>query len=79
MAQSYAQTLLAKGRQEGRQEGNLAAKRDCVIMAITERFGEPPQAARSRINATSDTELLNEWMRRTLRAQSIDDLPLQND
>jgi hypothetical protein len=66
----FVRRYVFQGREEGRAEGEAAA-----VLAILDTRGVPvPQDARERITQCSDLAQLDQWVRRAVTADSVDDL-----
>ena len=70
---TLAEQLIAEGRQEGRQEGQLAERRAWITRILTARFGPVPGRIQESIASASSTEL-ERWAETVLTAESLDDL-----
>ncbi len=70
----FAQRLIAKGRTEGRTEGNAEGEARAVLSVLDARGITVPTEARERIAGCRDVDLLDEWIRRAVSADSVDDL-----
>ena len=70
---TLAEQLIAQGRQEGRQEGQLAERRAWITRILTTRFGPVPGRVHESIASASSTEL-ERWAETVLTAESLDDL-----
>ncbi|TVR49909.1 MAG: hypothetical protein EA425_11175 [Puniceicoccaceae bacterium] len=68
-AMTIAETLIAKGRQEGRGEG----QRQTLLAVIEMRFGPLPEWASRRVRLATDADI-DRWMPHLLDATSLDDL-----
>jgi predicted transposase YdaD len=68
-----ADRLLAKGKAEGKAEGRTEGRVAMLLRLLTARFGEQPEALRSRLLAAS-VEQLDRWAERVLDAASVDDV-----
>ncbi len=60
----FARTYVAKGREEGIQEGLLKAKAADVIAVLEARGLEVPADVRERILASTELAELDRWIRR---------------
>jgi hypothetical protein len=65
-------TLAQQLRQEGRQEGTLAASRQSVLEALDLRFGPIPDGLRDSLNAIADPEKLRALHRAAIISDSIE-------
>jgi predicted transposase YdaD len=66
-------------RDEGRQEGVVAGKRETLLSHLRQRFKELPQETERRIETTSDVQQLNLWLSRLLTAKTLEELAIQAD
>jgi hypothetical protein len=55
---TYAEELMTRGREEGRQEGRVTDKQDVLIRLLTRKFGLT-DAERQRIRGVEDTAALD--------------------
>ncbi len=60
----FARTYVAKGREEGLQEGTLKAKAQAVVTFLEARGLEVPADVRERVLASTDVADLDQWIRR---------------
>lgn len=60
----FARTYVAKGREEGIQEGEIKAKAQDVITFLEARGLEVPAEVRERVLASTDLTELDHWIRR---------------
>ena len=67
-----AMTLAQHLRQEGRQEGTLAASRQSVLEALDLRFGPIPDGLRDSLNAIADPEKLRALLRAAIISDSLE-------
>ncbi|RFC51273.1 MAG: hypothetical protein DVB22_001610, partial [Verrucomicrobia bacterium] len=67
-----AMTLAQHLRQEGRQEGTLAASRQSVLEALDLRFGPIPDGLRDSLNAIADPEKLRALLRAAIVSDSLE-------
>ena len=67
-----AMTLAQQLRQEGRQEGTLAASRQSVLEALDLRFGPIPDGLRDSIEAIADPEKLRGLLRAAIVSDSLE-------
>jgi predicted transposase YdaD len=65
-------TLAEHLRQEGRQEGTLAASRQSVLEALELRFGSIPDGLRNSIEAIADPERLRALHRAAIVSESLE-------
>jgi predicted transposase YdaD len=65
-------TLAEHLRQEGRQEGTLAASRQSVLEALELRFGSIPDGLRNSIEAIADPEKLRALHRAAIVSESLE-------
>ena len=80
MSEKLGDTLvdiaMAKGRQQGRQEGALLTRREDLRALLTKRFGPLPEDLIQRIEGTSDLVRLQAAVEQVLDLKSLADLPL---
>ena len=65
----WAEQLENKGREEGRLQGRA----EQLLRQIRLKFGEPPEAVLSRVEAAT-AEQLDRWAERILTADTLEDL-----
>ncbi len=59
---------------DARREAELTTRRDDLLMTLKERFSTPiPEEIGELINGQSSIDLLRDWFRAALRAQSLED------
>lgn len=68
------QAIIAKGRAEGRVEGQAAEARKILLRQGTKRFGSPDARTRSAIEAIADVDRLEQLTERLLDVSSWDEL-----
>ncbi|MFT3764083.1 MAG: Rpn family recombination-promoting nuclease/putative transposase [Minicystis sp.] len=66
-------TTAERLRREGREEGEILAKRETVLLLLRQRFGRLPAATVARIDKAQVAEL-DVWFKRGLTASSLDDV-----
>jgi hypothetical protein len=76
MKETMAEWLHAKGRAEGRADGELLATRENLRDLLEIRFGRLPDDALRRIESISDLAHLRACLRQVHRVDSLDELPL---
>jgi hypothetical protein len=74
MQKTGAEVLIERGRLEGRQEGELLARRSTLLMLLRGKFGKVPAKVVKRVDAEADAAQLDGWLEGVLSAQSLDDL-----
>lgn len=69
------QTIFERwGREEGREEGKVVAKRETLLRLAGLRFGRLPDAVRARIEATNEEATLDTTLDRVLTAATLEEL-----
>ncbi|MFP3989113.1 hypothetical protein U9R90_16755 [Streptomyces sp. E11-3] len=68
------ETAYLEGKSEGKVEGKVEGEAESVLLVLEERDIPVPDAARERILTCTEPDVLNLWLRRAVRAQSIDDV-----
>jgi predicted transposase YdaD len=58
------------GLEKGRAEGELAKAREALLDVLTARFGRVSDEVRQRVQVTTDTALLKEWLLAVAQADS---------
>jgi predicted transposase YdaD len=76
MAMTWSETLMAKGREEGRTEGAQGGARQLLLHQLGKRFGPLPDNVRRQIEGITSLDLLTELAERVLSAHSLDDMGL---
>jgi flagellar biosynthesis/type III secretory pathway protein FliH len=71
MQQTYAELLKAKGREEGREEGELLARRENLLRLLRRRFHKVPAKVEAMVNKTDDVGQLNAWFDRAATADTL--------
>ena len=73
-----AMTLIEKwimeGKQEGRQEGLIKAKKDDVKSAILIKFGLLPKELEKKIETTDDIQTLDDIFKKVILATKIEEI-----
>ena len=72
-AMTIAESLISKGREEGREEGTLVGQRVLVRRLLEKRFGSIPAEIQDRLSAATLAEL-ERWSERILEAPSVHDV-----
>jgi len=62
--------------QEALDERELSAQQQMLLHVLRHKFGEIPVAIVNRIEATTDTAQLTQWLDQTLDAPTLDELDL---
>ncbi|GGK40477.1 transposase [Nocardia camponoti] len=68
-----ASRLVAKGEAIGVAKGEAKGRIQALLMLLAQKFGEVPPLVRAEVVA-ADPVRLDEWLRRVLTADSIDDM-----
>lgn len=76
MELTWAGKIEARGREQGRTEGSLAATRRMVLRLLEHRFGPLPEQARSRVEGLDNQQELDQLSERLLDAESLAELGL---
>lgn len=76
MELTWAGKIEAKGREQGRAEGGLAATRRLIIRQLEHRFGLLPEPARNRLERLDDQRELDRLSEQLLDAGSLAELGL---
>ena len=63
---------LVKGRQEGREQGQMLALKESIRDSLEARFGVAPQEILERMERVSDLKSLRLWHRRAVTIESLD-------
>ena len=74
LTMTIAEQLRAEGRTEGRTEGRAEGTAKSVLMIMGARGLHVGDAARQRIEACSDVEMLEHWLVRAATAASAEDI-----
>jgi hypothetical protein len=69
----YITSIERLGREEGRQEGFVAARQKAVLDALEIRFGQVPDGIRERIEAIQDEPRLRVLLKSAIQAGSIEE------
>ena len=69
-AQDLAMTSLERLLDEGRQQGRLLERREMLLELLQEKFGEPTDADKAKVDE-ADAETLARYVKRVVRADSI--------
>lgn len=74
--QGYADLdeVLARGRDEGRSEGELATRREVLLELITDRGLALGPQQEQRIGECDDADQLKAWFKRAVTASSVDEI-----
>jgi hypothetical protein len=76
--QTIADALMARGEERGRrqglQQGRIEQARAGLLLVLRQRFPSLPKAAEQAINRTTDLDLLQTWMARTVTAATLDEV-----
>jgi hypothetical protein len=70
---TWADRMIERGREEGREAGALAAERDLLLRQIRVRFQNVPDALAQHI-AQADRETLDRLGERVVLATTLDEL-----
>jgi hypothetical protein len=70
---AFVDGLLDQGRAQGRAQGSVQTARQMVLELLGMRFSVP-EDIRGRVNACTDTAVLNAWFRRAVNAASLDEV-----
>ncbi len=68
----YISTYDRLVREEGRQEGQIAALREVLVEGLTQRFGPPSETLRARIEGVRDEAQLRRMVRAAFAATSLE-------
>jgi hypothetical protein len=68
---TMAELLMDKGRQEGRQEGEVRARQQWLLHILRNKFGKLPASVVKRIGATERLDLLDAWLDQALAANQL--------
>jgi hypothetical protein len=74
MGQTIAQAL----KEEGKQEGEIAGRRDFFLLLLRERFKTVPESIVAEIQSTTDIHQLDVWGSTLMAADSITDIPFKS-
>lgn len=75
MGRTIAEALEEKGRKKGKKEGRMQeairTRRKLLIRQLEERFGEVPPETAALVKASKDTEELDAWLIRLVKANTL--------
>ncbi len=74
---TWADKLMEKGREEGREAGVLEGKRTTLLRQLAAKFGELPADIAARAQALSEAEL-DSALDRLLSAATLEELRLED-
>ena len=67
---------LEQGLEQGRLQGELQGKRDSLLLLLSHRFGDLPEALVAHIHTVDDSQQLSRLIQLALTIQSLDELAL---
>jgi len=80
MGRTIAQALREEGKAsgfvEGKASGFVEAKQEDLLDLLEEKFGTLPDGVYEQVRGIDDLELLNILIRRSVRADTLEDLGL---
>jgi hypothetical protein len=78
MGETMADVLRAEGRKEGERKGRkkeaVRARRQTLLLLLREQFGDVPAGIVASVQACKNTEQLDTWVLRVVRAQTLQDV-----
>ncbi|MEU6380010.1 hypothetical protein [Streptomyces sp. NPDC046909] len=74
-----SQRLRAEGRVEGRVEGQAESRAEDILLILTTRGLDVPDAVRERISTCTDLDTLRAWLTRAVTAETAEDLFTEAD
>jgi hypothetical protein len=72
----YITSIERSGIEKGFQKGQIMTFRQNILDLIELRFGEVPAPVRDRVNAETDLEKLQQWLRQAATCASLDAMSL---
>ena len=72
----FERDAMAKGREEGRVEGDLRTKRADLLRILRLRFGEVPAALEAGVEAIEAPAALDTLLDRAVLSKSLDEITL---
>ena len=76
MGRTIAEWYVEEGKKKGFQEGQLRALRDMLRIQLEERFQTIPEALQQQIEATTDLEKLQSYLRQVIHINELQELRL---
>jgi len=76
-AQRMEATWAEELREEGRQTGVIAGKREALLQLLTTKFGPLPEHVKSRLDAMESLDELDDYLKRVLTATSLEEMELK--
>jgi hypothetical protein len=73
---SAVDLALAEGREQGKAEGELRARREDLQILLEDRFGPLPPEWIVRIETADDIQRLREAIRQVLKVENLDDIKI---
>ena len=70
------QWIVQQGREQGRVEGELAGRRDTILVVGTHRFGSPDELTRAELQAVNEVPRLKRLLERIMHVSSWQELLL---
>jgi len=61
-------------RAEGRKQGEIRARRECLLRLLRNRFGELPAEVEKRVSTAQGLAQIGEWFDRASNAATLDDV-----
>jgi hypothetical protein len=70
----FARKYFAQGRDKGREEGEAQGEARGLLKVLKARGFDVPDSLRAHILACADTDLIDQWYERAVRAERLEDI-----
>ena len=78
MAQTMAEYLIERGKEQGIEQGETRAKQEALIKLLRFRFDSVPESVTNQITLIQSLSRLDLLFEKVLTAQTIDEIDWQN-
>ncbi len=78
MAQTMAEHLIERGKEQGIEQGETRAKQEALIKLLRFRFDSVPESVTNQITLIQSLSRLDLLFEKVLTAQTIDEIDWQN-
>ena len=78
MAQTMAEHLIERGKEQGIEQGETRAKQEALIKLLRFRFDSVPESVTNQITLIRSLSRLDSLFEKVLTAQTIDEINWQN-
>ena len=78
MAQTMAEHLIERGKEQGIEQGETRAKQETLLKLMRFRFDSVPESVINQITLIQSLSRLDLLFEKVLTAQTLDEIDLQN-